>query len=82
MTFRSILVPLDGTPSGECALPIALSIARRAGARVELVHAHEPLATLDLPRAVPDHKEKEARRRARKYLDDIGAGWHESLPSR
>jgi nucleotide-binding universal stress UspA family protein len=42
--YRSILVPLDGAPFGEHALPLALSIARRAGASLQLVHVAVPLA--------------------------------------
>ncbi len=41
--LRSILVPLDGSPFGEQALPLALSIARRAGAVLQLVHVHRPV---------------------------------------
>ena len=37
---RAILVPLDGSAFGEQALPVALSIAQRAGARVRLAHVH------------------------------------------
>lgn len=40
--FRSILVPLDGTPFGEHALPAALAIARRTGAALHLVHVRLP----------------------------------------
>ena len=43
---HSILVPLDGSPFGEQSLPLALAIARRAGATLELVHVHVPFATL------------------------------------
>jgi len=35
--YRSLLVPLDGSAFSEQALPFALSIARRAGAAVNLV---------------------------------------------
>lgn len=42
--YRSILVPLDGSTFGEHALPLALSIARRASATLRLVHVHSPLA--------------------------------------
>src|SRR5262249_50197760 len=42
--FLSLLVPLDGSPFGEQALPLALSIARRAGATIHLVHVHNPVA--------------------------------------
>ena len=44
--FRNILVPLDGSPFGEHALPIAYALARRAGAQVHLVRVHEPLAAM------------------------------------
>jgi len=44
--FRSVLVPLDGSRFGEQALPLALTVARRAGARLELVHKHVPPAPL------------------------------------
>src|SRR5262245_29831390 len=41
--YRSLLVPVDGTPFGEHALPLALGIARRAGAYVRLVHVCRPV---------------------------------------
>ena len=44
--FRNILVPLDGSPFGEHALPIAFAIARRAGGNVHLVRVHEPLGAM------------------------------------
>jgi nucleotide-binding universal stress UspA family protein len=50
--FRSLLVPLDGSTFGEHALPWALSIARRAGAALRLIHVHSPLA-IAYPEAVP-----------------------------
>jgi hypothetical protein len=37
MMFHLPFVPLDGWPFGKHALPLALTIARRAGARVQLV---------------------------------------------
>lgn len=40
--YRSIMVPLDGSPFGEQALPIALSIAQRTGAAIQLVHVRAP----------------------------------------
>jgi nucleotide-binding universal stress UspA family protein len=42
--YHGILVPLDGSPFGEHALPIALSIARRTGAQLHLAHVHTPPA--------------------------------------
>ena len=40
--YRCILVPLDGSPFGEQALPHAASIARRTGATLHLTHVHLP----------------------------------------
>lgn len=40
--YRSILVPLDGTPFGEAAIPHAVAIAQRARAPLYLAHVHLP----------------------------------------
>jgi nucleotide-binding universal stress UspA family protein len=42
MTFQSILVPLDGSPRAEQALPLALSIAEPARSKLRLVLVHRP----------------------------------------
>lgn len=39
--IRSILVPLDGSDFGEHALPMAATLARRAGATLHLAHVHQ-----------------------------------------
>ena len=39
---RSILVPVDGSNFAEHALPYALTIARRTGARLDLALVHTP----------------------------------------
>jgi len=44
--YRSLMVPLDGSPFAEHALPFAASIARRAGATLHIVQAHVPVASL------------------------------------
>lgn len=41
--YRSILLPLDGSEFAEHAVAAASAIARRDGARVNVVHVHEPL---------------------------------------
>jgi nucleotide-binding universal stress UspA family protein len=41
--LRSIVVPLDGSPLCEHALPAALALARRCGAELRLVQVHTPL---------------------------------------
>jgi len=43
--YTSIVVPLDGSDFGMCALPVALTLARRSHARVHLVHVREPIAS-------------------------------------
>jgi nucleotide-binding universal stress UspA family protein len=69
--FSSILVPLDGSTFGEWALPLALDIARRAGAGVELVHVHVlPAPPFTEPRPNMESPiDTRARDRAQAYLD-------------
>lgn len=45
--IRSILVPLDGSPLAEQALPIAQAIAERSGGKLQLVLVHQPLILLE-----------------------------------
>ncbi|MBI4519644.1 MAG: universal stress protein [Gemmatimonadetes bacterium] len=51
--LRSILVPLDGSCFGEHALPWAGALARRSGAKVELVHVHKPVEVTQLESLTP-----------------------------
>jgi len=44
--FQPILVPLDGSPVAEQALPVAESLARRTGARLRLATAPPPVPPL------------------------------------
>src|SRR4051794_18528227 len=71
--YRSLLVPLDGEPFGEHALPLALGIARRAGARVRVVHVHRPLESTFQPDGVyyDSRLDTYLRRRQQAYLDDL-----------
>ena len=41
--YTSIVVPLDGSDFGMCALPVALALAKRSDAKVHLVHVREPI---------------------------------------
>lgn len=43
LTFREVVVPLDGSSYAEHALPWAIQIASLAGARLRLVHVHEQM---------------------------------------
>lgn len=40
--YRSLLVPLDGSEFGEHALPLALGLARRLRAALQVIHVHVP----------------------------------------
>jgi nucleotide-binding universal stress UspA family protein len=71
--YRSLLVPVDGGPFGEHALPLALGIARRAGAGVRVVHVHCPLRPAYPPETLHSGSRLDAflRRRQQAYLDDL-----------
>src|SRR5262245_2422253 len=71
--FKKVLVPLDGSPFGEHALPLALSIARRAGAGLQLVHVHQPVSTVYVEGAALLDAELEAQLKAEQqsYLDSV-----------
>jgi nucleotide-binding universal stress UspA family protein len=71
--YRSILVPLDGSPFGEQALPLALAIARRSAANLQVVQVHVPLAEM-YAEAWPGFESTvnpRLRRRCQEYLDSI-----------
>jgi nucleotide-binding universal stress UspA family protein len=74
--YHTIMVPLDGSSFGEYALPLALGIARCAGARVELVHVCTPLgpnvfgAALDAP-VLGETRLSQMRERARAYISHL-----------
>ena len=75
--YVSLLVPLDRTSFAEQALPLALSIARRAKARLDLVEVHA-LYALEDPTAgrVPFEPERDAERRRQEQLYlDATAKW-------
>ena len=72
-----ILVPLDGSELAEGALPLAAELARRSGARVELVHVHvpispEPIHVEGLP-VIDEHMRSLRRDHERAYLEGMRA---------
>lgn len=69
--FRSILVPLDGSGFGEQALPVAISLARRLGAAIQIVHVHVPAWGVYGERGWPydETLDSAMRERDRAYLD-------------
>lgn len=71
--YRKILVPLDGSTFGEHALPVALAIARRASAEVEIVRVHVPTTPLYLGGEFASDLTVEAaiQKQERDYLDEV-----------
>lgn len=73
--FRTILVPLDGSRFGEHALPLALTLARKTGARLHLVHAHQRLDSPYAELLVFDNTlDDQMRRQENAYLDTTAQG--------
>ena len=71
-SLRNILVPLDGSPFAESVLPLALDLARRAGARVTLATVHTPPLPPGGPPGSPfpdPRLDAELRADVRAYLD-------------
>lgn len=71
--YRSLLVPLDGSPFSEHAIPMALAIARRSGASVRLVHVHvPPVSSFELrwPHASRD-SDRALKQSKQTYLDGL-----------
>jgi len=53
LRIKSILVPLDFSPSSKKALDYAVKFARQFNARLTLLHVAEPMATPDFAAAFP-----------------------------
>lgn len=84
MSYR-ILVPLDGSPLAERAIPIALDLARRTGGSIRFVRVHIPAVPLvavgDFSGAFYDPSwDEELRRVEREYLESIVARSRELVP--
>ncbi|MBX6314743.1 MAG: universal stress protein [Isosphaeraceae bacterium] len=71
--YRSLLVPVDGSPFGEHALPLALGIARRAGAALRVVHVYRPMESVLQRERLLHTNGLDAwlRRRQQAYLDHL-----------
>jgi nucleotide-binding universal stress UspA family protein len=70
--IRSILVPLDGSAFGEHALPLAMTMARRLGASLNLIHVHSLLdATYAELQVFDNTLDQELRAKEREYLHAI-----------
>lgn len=71
MSYRRILVPVDGSPTSNKALTAALNLARERGARVRLMHAIDELSMVS---GLEDsaHVMRAAREAGQRALND---GW-------
>jgi nucleotide-binding universal stress UspA family protein len=69
--YHSILVPLDGSTSGEHALPLAVSLARRSEAALQLVHVHTPYLFLDDRFLYDKEVDRQLRKQEQNYLEDV-----------
>ncbi|HEV3258268.1 MAG TPA: universal stress protein [Gemmataceae bacterium] len=71
--YRSILVPLDGSEFGEHALPLALGIARRAGATLQVAQVHVALAPMyaEAVLAFDNAPDNVVKQRERGYLERV-----------
>src|ERR687896_1574963 len=76
--FRSIVVPLDGSPLAEQAIPIAQAIAERARGKLKLVLIHQPLILME---PGPDYTKVELalHKADREYLKRVTARLREPL---
>jgi nucleotide-binding universal stress UspA family protein len=71
--YRSLLVPLDGSTLAEQALPFALSIARRSGATLQVVHVHVPYQLMYVDSMSPfgAFADQSLQEQERVYLDGV-----------
>lgn len=72
--YRSLFVPLDGSHFAEQALPLALNIARNAGALLRVALVHHPVPALATALEVPEIEaqlDQEARVREQSYLNGV-----------
>lgn len=58
--YSTIVVPLDGSSFGECALPAAVALARRSDAALALLHVREPAAPVSGAPALDSRFDEEA----------------------
>src|SRR5262245_33064822 len=67
--IRTILVPLDGSAFGEQALALAIAVARKASARLELLHVHTPIREYSELMLFDVPLDKKVRAQGKAYLE-------------
>jgi nucleotide-binding universal stress UspA family protein len=78
--LRTILVPLDGSEFGEHALPLAIGLAKAAGARLHLSLVHEPLESAYAEIRLEDGFDARATEREKAYLHAMQVKVREAFP--
>jgi nucleotide-binding universal stress UspA family protein len=70
--LRNVLVPLDGSSFGEHALPLAVAVARKAGAKLHIAHVHiEPPPAVIAGVAVLSSADADTRKDEVVYLEGV-----------
>src|SRR5690348_17267150 len=70
--YARLLVPLDGSPLSENALPLAQQVARASQGTIVLARVHIPAIIGTDAGWLPPHWEAEVRESEREYLDKVG----------
>jgi len=80
--LESVVVPLDGTPFAEHAIPLAISIAKRSGGSLKLIRVFlpAPASFRYRQRDAFDIMEDRLRTEASRYLDRVQQRILESVP--
>lgn len=75
--LKHIIVPLDGSGFGEQAVPVALQLAERDGAEIELVHVYEEIAPHRVVRGARVFDadfDRELADDRRRYVESVASG--------
>jgi nucleotide-binding universal stress UspA family protein len=80
--LRTVLVPMDGSPAAEHALPHALALACRSGAEVALVNVCSALQAANDPERLGRHAGEYLVEPLRDYLDDLAERVAKACPVR
>ena len=79
--YRSILVPLDGSALAESALPVAIHLARRHSAQLELINIEISVPTVVISAGLSVREvAPETARPAAMYLEDVARRISEVYP--
>jgi nucleotide-binding universal stress UspA family protein len=75
--LRKILVPIDGSPVAEQAIPVAISLARASRASLDFIRVHRPLTMLGVHRG--EEVDRAAWAAEARYIDGIASETHATV---